>query len=760
MSANRSIPTTDLPTPALAGVPQPGAAGLGDSLYPGFGNGGYDVQDYTLDLNVTDVEASTLTGVTTIKAKAKQDLSSFNLDFIGFAIASISVNGKPAAFSRVGQELTITPVEPLSPEDDFTVKVRYNGSPEPITSVAIPVPTGWVNFDGGSFVLSEPDGAANYYPVNDHPLDKASYKFRVTVPDPFEVAANGVLKRTIDNGDSTTFVFQARDPIASYLTTVNISQFDLETEAGPNGIPIRNYFAAGISADLLEPFALQPQMLAFFSEIFGPYPFEVYGSVVMNTETGSALETQTLSIFGVDQLDSPTLDETIAHEVSHQWFGNSVSLADWRDIWLNESFATYSQGLWIERSQGRAALDEWVKGEYDFVSEFLDQLVPPGQPAADDLFNPGVYDWGALGLHALRLEVGDDAFFGTLKTYFDRFQGGNVTPEDLIGVAEEISGQELNPFFERWFYSEDLLPIPELGLSPTLNARDGQNTFDIAREDGTYLITGFGGVGTGTDPSSAVLAQVDTLEFTGPGLNPENLRLTQTLGDLVITFKGAEDTQVVLQDFALEDLENLEQSTGATANVANILFDGQSAIADSFDIINAGQTPERVFNPNTVTFLNGLDNTTQGLNNSQDDLRGRGGNDRLTGLGGNDILRGGPGSDRLGGGEGIDHLFGGKGADRLSGGGGGDVLTGGPGKDQFLITAETLPEETDTITDFQAGTDLIGLAGLPGVMVFGNLDFQQQGANTAISLIDTDKHLATLTGVQANTLNSDSFLFA
>ena len=162
---------------------------------------------HTLDLNVTDVETSSLNGTTTITAEATQALSRFNLDFIGFTIDDITVNGKPAEFSRDGQELTITPAEPLSASEVFTAEVEYNGTPKPITSVAIPVPTGWVNFDGGSFVLSEPDGTANYYPVNDHPLDKASYTFRVTVPEPDEVAANGVLEETIDNGDTTTYLF-------------------------------------------------------------------------------------------------------------------------------------------------------------------------------------------------------------------------------------------------------------------------------------------------------------------------------------------------------------------------------------------------------------------------------------------------------------------------------------------------------------------------------------------------------------------------
>ena len=276
------------------GEPSAGADGIGDSFYPGYGNGGYDAKRYTLDLNVADVSTSTLNGTTTIEAEATQDLSSFNLDFIGFTIDGITVDGKPAEFSRDGQELTITPTQPLYTSEPFTVEVKYNGSPAPRQG-------GWRTYDGGSFVLGQPVSATTYYPVNDHPLDKASYTFRVTVPEPFEVAANGVLEETTDNGDTTTYVFEARDPMASYLTTVNIAAgFNLETESGPNGIPIRNYFADGIPENLLEPFARQSEMLAFFSEAFGEYPFEVYGSVALNTATIAALETQTLSIFGVD----------------------------------------------------------------------------------------------------------------------------------------------------------------------------------------------------------------------------------------------------------------------------------------------------------------------------------------------------------------------------------------------------------------------------------------------------------------------------
>ncbi len=451
---------------ATAGLDaEPGASGVGDSLYPLLGNGGYDVQHYTLDLMVNDVLEGELEGTTTIEARATQDLSTFNLDFIRFDIQRILVNGENTEFRQTQHELIVQPSAPLEENEPFTVEVQYRGSP--VTERGAGFRVGWFTFEEGSFVFSEPNGAATFFPVNDHPLDKASYTFRVTVPKPYEVAANGVLAQAVEQGESTTFVFEARDPMASYLATISIDEFDLETSQSEKGVPIRNYYPTGAPENVNDPFERQGEMIDYFSEVFGAYPFEVYGAIVIDTEIGAALETQTLSIFGREIAD-PTISEVaegvVAHELAHQWFGNSVSLGDWRDIWLNESFATYAQALWVEYKEGPDALDAWIRELYAFVSENLEQMSPPGEPPANALFNPGVYEWGALALHALRLEVGDEVFFDVLKTYHERFAGGNARTEDFIAVAEEVSGQELSAFFESWLYSEELAPIPEMGL--------------------------------------------------------------------------------------------------------------------------------------------------------------------------------------------------------------------------------------------------------------------------------------------------------
>ena len=468
--ATESVPATKEPTNEPAeetADPSAGSSGLGDSRYPEFGNGGYDAQTYTLDITVNDVTSSDLTATTTIEATATQALSRFNLDFAGFEITSLTVNDEAAEFERKGQELTVIPAQPLENGEKFIVSISYEGIPDAMQSQALPFPTGWIVYENGIFVLSEPDGSASFYPVNDHPLDKALYTIIVTVPKPYEVAANGILEETTDNGQSVTYHFKVRDPMASYLTTINVTDFDQETMESDGGVPIRNYYAASLPDNIRKPFARQGEMIDYFSEIFGPYPFEVYGALVMDTEFGAALENQTMSIFGVDMVDANDIEGTesvVAHELTHQWFGDSISVADWGDIWLNEGFATYGEALWVEYDYGEAGLKQWAEDIYNEVKSYPDFYPPPGAPAANNLFNGGVYLRGGLTLQALRSNVGDEAFFEILHTYYDRYKYGNATTEDFIAVAEDISGTDLGNFFDAWLYDEQLPPIPELDL--------------------------------------------------------------------------------------------------------------------------------------------------------------------------------------------------------------------------------------------------------------------------------------------------------
>ncbi|MEO8395310.1 MAG: M1 family metallopeptidase [Chloroflexota bacterium] len=464
-----SISTVFAQTPQVGAPGVPGGTGIGDSLYSNFGNGGYDVQHYTLDLTVSPLSNS-FVGSTTIEAKATEDLGRFDLDLIGLKIDTITVNGLDATFTRDGQELQITPAQPIANESAFTVVVDYHGAPERYRSVALPVQTGWVEYDDGancpcSYVLSEPDGAATFFPSNDHPLDKATYTLRVTVPKPYDVAMNGVQQSITDNGDSTTTVSEVTSPMASYLTTIDISQFDLVTEPGTKGgVPIRNYFEKNIPQVTRDLFKTQDEMIGYFESLFGPFPFDVYGALMLNVQPGGALEDQTLSIFGTDTVspDDDRSDLTIAHELAHQWFGDSVSVADWSDIWLNEGFASYAEALWIEHTKGSDGLKSWISGTYGYVARA--HLTPPGKPPADDLFNQGTYARGGLTLAALRLKVGDDKFFRILQQWYLVFKDSNGSTNDFITLASKVSDTDLTTFFDAWLYQTALPSIPELGL--------------------------------------------------------------------------------------------------------------------------------------------------------------------------------------------------------------------------------------------------------------------------------------------------------
>ena len=445
-----------LATPVGA-APAPGAPGIGDPYFPLLGNGGYDVAHYTLDLDL-DVEAGTILEATaTIDATATQDLSAFNLDFRGPAIDAVTVNGADATWKRKRGELTITPASPLPQGVPFQTVIRYHGAPDGGESR---FERGWWATGNSVFTVGEPAGSDVWYPVNGHPLDKATYTISITVPDPYAVVANGTLADVAfihgagDNPSKRTYTWENRAPTASYLVMFHAADLDVTTEDGPGGIAITEAFPPDLADRDAQIFAHVPEMLAVFAERFGPYPFDSIGNTVFaDTSFNAALETQTMIGYDASAVSEPT----VAHEIAHQWFGNSVTPTRWQDIWLNEGFARYGETLWAEAAYGPEAAAMTLRRQ---MSSFANASRTPdgkgvmiGDPGPDHLFTEAVYAGGALLLDDLRQRLGDEAFFDLLQEWAGRHRYGNATTEEFIALAEEISGQDLDAFFTEWLYT-------------------------------------------------------------------------------------------------------------------------------------------------------------------------------------------------------------------------------------------------------------------------------------------------------------------
>jgi aminopeptidase N len=433
------------PAAAQAGFVK-GSPGGGDPYFPKAGNGGYTVAHYDLHLRYAP-DPNRLAARATIQARTKKSLSRFDLDFRHLRVKRLTVNGKRARFTRRGQELKITPRPGLRKGRHFTVRVRYRGHPHPVIDPD-GSRDGWIPTDDGAFVAAEPQGAPSWFPCNDLLTDKATYRIRVTVPKAKAAISNGQLTKTVVHGRHRTFVWDESSPMATYLATVTTGNFKVE-RSRVNGIPsvVAIDPRESAAADVL---AKMPGMLRLFSSRVGRYPFGTTGGTVDHApEVGYALETQTRPIY-----DRAPDSRTVAHELAHQWYGDSVSLRRWHQIWLNEGFATWAEWSWVQRQGGETTEQVFNRlyskhGPGDRA--FWDP--PPGDPGGpQNLFVTSIYARGGMTLEALRQEVGTQTFFRILRDWAHDHAYGNAGTKQFIDLAEADSGRDLGHFFHVWLY--------------------------------------------------------------------------------------------------------------------------------------------------------------------------------------------------------------------------------------------------------------------------------------------------------------------
>lgn len=443
--------------------PEPGAPGVGDPLFPTLGNGGYRVTHYDLTFDFTPVSYD-FTGVVAMRALATQDLSAFNLDTDGHTIDRVTVDGRDAAWAlslgQSGQELTVTPARPLHDGAPFTVEVRYHGNGKDHRSGL----SGWVfGADGGFACAAQASRADTFFPCNDTPSDKAAWTFHLSAPEGYVATANGeLLRRTPRSDGSAVWHFALREPMPTELCGIAVVKGTYLYGASHTGLPLRHVVPQGEEDTYAPVVARTADHLAWLEAKFGRFPFSLYGLHIYGGYT-DALENQTLSLFGTNWFKpnadgNPTWENTMVHELTHQWWGDSVTPRDWQQAWLNEGPATYYAALYSEE-RGWSVLADAMRKTYGSLNAVRAADGPPGLPNA--LGGTNIYDGGALVLYALRMRAGQARFDRIMRLWPERFRNSNASSEDFIRHAVQVTGDSsLDPFLRDWLFGAVNPPMP------------------------------------------------------------------------------------------------------------------------------------------------------------------------------------------------------------------------------------------------------------------------------------------------------------
>jgi aminopeptidase N len=430
-----------------------------DPYFPANGDPRYRVNRYELTLDYRP-GPNRLAGTARLGAIAgRAPLAEFQLNLADFRIGRVRVDGRAPHYTHRGGRLRIRPAKPIRAGAAFTVEVHWSGNPKPVTSPWGGI--GWEELEDGALVASQPVGAPSWYPCNDRPADKASYQISVTTPSAYSVVVGGRLLTRTTKASTTTWVYEQSAPTSSYLVGLSIGRYQtvLLGDPGEGGVPQYGHIPARLLPQFSRDFARQPAMMELFQELFGPYPFGEYAVVVTEEELDVPVEAQGLSLFGANHVDGARGSERlVAHELAHQWFGNSVTVADWRHIWLNEGFAKYAEWLWSERSGGLTAAQLAATAHRKLSS--LPQDLRLSDPGRKRMFDDRLYERGGLVLHAVRCALGEEAFFRMLRGWAGVHRAGTVTTGTFITHAARFASRPLDDLFTAWLEETALPPLP------------------------------------------------------------------------------------------------------------------------------------------------------------------------------------------------------------------------------------------------------------------------------------------------------------
>jgi aminopeptidase N len=428
-----------------------------DPYVPGHGDLSYEVLHCDLTLTYA-LPSNRLEGEAVLRCRAVERLTELRLD-LALDASRVDVSGRPAKkFRTRAGKLVITPVSAIDPGSEVTVRVRYSGNPRPLSRRGLD-PAGWEELEDGVIVASQPHGAPSWFPCNDRPSSRSTYELTFTTAADYHVEFSGEPVSSRRRGATRTWTFRQDEPVPPYLVTLQVGRYEVTRQKAV--VPMRVVGPATIARNgFSASFGRQPEMMACFVEAFGPYPYPSYTAVITHDVLEIPLESASLSTFGRNFASADwEAVRLVAHEMAHQWFGNAVTVEQWRDIWLHEGFACYAEWIWSEASGGRTA-EEWARHHHGRLASGHDQPASLADPTAAHMFDDWVYKRGALTLHVLRTEVGDDTFFEVLRSWVDGHRHANVSTAQFVEHCGRAAGRDLAPLLAPWLHGRELPDLP------------------------------------------------------------------------------------------------------------------------------------------------------------------------------------------------------------------------------------------------------------------------------------------------------------